>query len=160
MPPEENSNSRNVAADNSAKRVNGGDKTAGEFLVMVYVEDDPADREERQPGNQFSVRPLHGGLSSRFFRGGSDTTSPRWMSRGDVSLSGLAGSRLWLARFRLGCRLESVKMSRFIAFLRAINAGPRRSVKMELLRRIFDSLHFADVATFLGRGNVVFRTSA
>src|SRR5215469_10978362 len=51
-------------------------------------------------------------------------------------------------------------MSRFISFLRAINAGPRRSVKMELLRRVFESLHFADVATFLGSGNVVFRTSA
>src|SRR5215469_7877628 len=51
-------------------------------------------------------------------------------------------------------------MSRFIALLRAINAGPRRAVKMELLRRVFESLHFADVATFLGSGNVVFRTSA
>ena len=50
-------------------------------------------------------------------------------------------------------------MSRFIAFLRAINAGPRRSVKMKLLRRVFESLHFADVTTFLGSGNVVFRTS-
>jgi len=49
------SKSRNVAADNSAKRVNGGDKTAAEFLVMLYVEDDPANREkrERPPENQF-----------------------------------------------------------------------------------------------------------
>src|SRR5215469_5783898 len=51
-------------------------------------------------------------------------------------------------------------MSRFIAFLRAINAGPDRAVKMELLRRVFKSLHFSDVTTFIGSGNVVFKTSA
>ena len=31
------SNSRNVAADNSEKRINGGEKTAGELLVMVFM---------------------------------------------------------------------------------------------------------------------------
>jgi uncharacterized protein (DUF1697 family) len=51
-------------------------------------------------------------------------------------------------------------MSRFIAFLRAINARPDRAVKMEFLRRVFESLHFSDVATFIGSGNVVFKTSA
>ena len=30
------SNSRNVAADNKAKRVSGGDKTAAEFLVTAF----------------------------------------------------------------------------------------------------------------------------
>ena len=29
--------SRNVAADNNAKRVNGGDETAAEFFVMVFM---------------------------------------------------------------------------------------------------------------------------
>ena len=52
------------------------------------------------------------------------------------------------------------QMSRFIAFLRAINAGPDRAVKMELLRRVFKSLHFSDVTTFIGSGNIVFKTSA
>lgn len=51
-------------------------------------------------------------------------------------------------------------MSRFIALLRAINAGPGRAVKMEFLRRVFESLHFSEVATFIGSGNVVFKTSA
>src|SRR6516162_5793085 len=51
-------------------------------------------------------------------------------------------------------------MSRFIAFLRAINAGPDRAVKMEFLRRVFKSLHFSDVTTFIGSGNVVFKTDA
>jgi uncharacterized protein (DUF1697 family) len=49
-------------------------------------------------------------------------------------------------------------MSRFTAFLRAINAGPGRTVKMEFLRRVFESFHFAEVATFIGSGNVVFKT--
>ena len=48
-------------------------------------------------------------------------------------------------------------MSQFIAFLRAINAGPRRAIKMEFLRRLFESLHFSEVATFIGSGNVVFK---
>jgi len=51
-------------------------------------------------------------------------------------------------------------VSRFIALLRAINAGPDRAVRMEFLRRVFESLHFSDVATFIGSGNVVFKTSA
>src|SRR5215469_15768553 len=51
-------------------------------------------------------------------------------------------------------------MSRFIAFLRAINAGPDRAVKMEFLRRVFKSLHFSDVTTFIASGNVVFKASA
>jgi uncharacterized protein (DUF1697 family) len=33
-------------------------------------------------------------------------------------------------------------MSRFIAFLRAINAGPGRVVKMDVLRQVFESLGF------------------
>ena len=52
------------------------------------------------------------------------------------------------------------RVSRFIALLRAINAGPDRAVKMDFLRRVFESLHFSEVATFIGSGNVVFKTSA
>ena len=50
-------------------------------------------------------------------------------------------------------------MYRFIALLRAINAGPRRAVKMEFLRRVFESMHLSDVATFIGSGNVVFKAT-
>ena len=51
-------------------------------------------------------------------------------------------------------------MLRLFAFLRAINAGPGRVVKMNVLLKAFESLGFAGVATFLGSGNVVFETRA
>ena len=51
-------------------------------------------------------------------------------------------------------------MSRLFAFLRAINAGPGRVVKMNVLRKAFESLGFVRVATFLGSGNIVFETRA
>ncbi len=47
-------------------------------------------------------------------------------------------------------------MPRFIAFLRAINAGYGRTVKMRVLRELFESLGFSDVETFIASGNVVF----
>jgi uncharacterized protein (DUF1697 family) len=50
-------------------------------------------------------------------------------------------------------------MSRFIAFLRAINIGGGRTVKMESLRQVFESLGFSGVATFIASGNVVFETT-
>ena len=51
-------------------------------------------------------------------------------------------------------------MPRLFAFLRAINAGPARVVRMNVLRKAFESLGFVRVATFLGSGNVVFETRA
>jgi uncharacterized protein (DUF1697 family) len=51
-------------------------------------------------------------------------------------------------------------MPRFFAFLRAINAGPGRSVRMNVLREVFESLNFLGVATLLASGNVVFETKA
>src|SRR5215469_2949527 len=51
-------------------------------------------------------------------------------------------------------------MPRLFAFLRAINAGPGRVVKMNVLRNAFESLGFVRVATFLGSGNIVFETRA
>ena len=51
-------------------------------------------------------------------------------------------------------------MSRFIAFLRAINAGRGRTVKMDTLRRLFETLGVSRVTTFIGSGNVVFETTA
>jgi uncharacterized protein (DUF1697 family) len=50
-------------------------------------------------------------------------------------------------------------MFRLIAFLRAINVGGGRTVKMQSLRRVFESLGFSRVATFIASGNVVFETT-
>ncbi len=46
-------------------------------------------------------------------------------------------------------------MTRYIAFLRAINIGHGRSLTMETLRKAFQPLEFSTVETFLGSGNVV-----
>jgi len=50
-------------------------------------------------------------------------------------------------------------MLRFIAFLRAINVGGGRTVKMQSLRQVFESLGFSSVTTFIASGNVVFETT-
>jgi uncharacterized protein (DUF1697 family) len=50
-------------------------------------------------------------------------------------------------------------MSRFIAFLRAINVGGH-TVKMDDLRQLFESLGFSGVETFIASGNVVFETTS
>src|SRR5215471_21526480 len=50
-------------------------------------------------------------------------------------------------------------MFRFFAFLRAINVGCGRTVKMQSLRQVFESLGFSKVATFITSGNVVFETT-
>ena len=50
-------------------------------------------------------------------------------------------------------------MFRFIVFLRAINAGRGRTVKMQFLRGVFQSLGFSKVATFIASGNVMFETT-
>lgn len=49
-------------------------------------------------------------------------------------------------------------MSRYIAFLRAINVGGH-TVKMEALRRQFEALDFVNVETFIASGNVIFESS-
>lgn len=46
-------------------------------------------------------------------------------------------------------------MSRFIAFLRAINVGGH-NVKMDELRGLFEALGFSNVETFIASGNVIF----
>lgn len=46
-------------------------------------------------------------------------------------------------------------MPKYIAFLRAINVGGH-TVKMDLLRRLFEALGFANVETFIASGNVIF----
>ncbi len=47
-------------------------------------------------------------------------------------------------------------MTRYVAFLRAINVGGR-TVAMRELTRIFERLGFSDVGTFIASGNVIFR---
>lgn len=46
-------------------------------------------------------------------------------------------------------------MSRYIAFLRAINVGGR-TIKMDRLRALFAEMGFAGVSTFIASGNVIF----
>ncbi len=50
-------------------------------------------------------------------------------------------------------------MTRYIAFLRAINVGGH-TVKMDALRAIFESLGFSNIETFIASGNVIFETSS
>jgi uncharacterized protein (DUF1697 family) len=46
-----------------------------------------------------------------------------------------------------------------VAFLRAINVGGR-VVRMEVLRRLFTSMGFSGVTTFIASGNVIFESAA
>ena len=48
-------------------------------------------------------------------------------------------------------------MTRYIAFLRAINVGGH-TVKMDQLRGLFEALGLANVETFIASGNVIFET--
>ena len=48
-------------------------------------------------------------------------------------------------------------MTRFIAFLRAINVGGH-TVKMDYLRKLFEALEFSNVETFIASGNVIFES--
>jgi uncharacterized protein (DUF1697 family) len=50
-------------------------------------------------------------------------------------------------------------MPLYIAFLRAINVGGH-NVKMDHLRRLFESLGFSRVETFIASGNVAFETTS
>lgn len=47
-------------------------------------------------------------------------------------------------------------MEKYVAFLRGINVGGHKLVKMEALRQIFESLGFKDVSTYIQSGNVIF----
>ena len=47
---------------------------------------------------------------------------------------------------------------RYVAFLRAINVGGH-VVKMDRLRRIFESMRFRNVETFIASGNVIFEAA-
>ena len=49
-------------------------------------------------------------------------------------------------------------MTRYVAFLRGINVGGNKLIKMEELRRAFEALRFKNVRTFIASGNVIFET--
>jgi uncharacterized protein (DUF1697 family) len=46
-------------------------------------------------------------------------------------------------------------MTKYVAFLRAINVGGH-TVQMDNLRRLFEALRFTNVETFIASGNVIF----
>jgi len=50
-------------------------------------------------------------------------------------------------------------MTRYFAFLRAINVGGH-VVKMDRLRQVFESLGFSSVETFIASGNVIFESTS
>jgi uncharacterized protein (DUF1697 family) len=47
-------------------------------------------------------------------------------------------------------------MTVYVALLRAINLGPRNMIAMPALKAMFEDLGFADVATYIQSGNVIF----
>lgn len=49
-------------------------------------------------------------------------------------------------------------MTRFIAFLRAVNVGGHNRIKMDELRTLFEALGYDDVETYIQSGNVLFET--
>ena len=51
-------------------------------------------------------------------------------------------------------------MITYIAFLRAINVGGQKLIKMEVLRRIFESLGLKNVRTYIQSGNIVFASTS
>jgi uncharacterized protein (DUF1697 family) len=50
-------------------------------------------------------------------------------------------------------------MTRFVAFLRAINVGGH-TVKMDQLRQLFESFGFSKVESFIASGNMVFESAS
>lgn len=51
-------------------------------------------------------------------------------------------------------------MTKYVAFLRAINVGGARVIKMDDLRTMFDSFGLRNVQTFIQSGNVIFEAKA
>jgi uncharacterized protein (DUF1697 family) len=56
-------------------------------------------------------------------------------------------------------KVSSLNTSAYVALLRGINVGGHKIIKMESLRKEFEEMGFADVATFVQSGNVVFKAS-
>ena len=51
-------------------------------------------------------------------------------------------------------------MITYIAFLRAINVGGQKLIKMEVLRRIFEGLGLKNVRTYIQSGNIIFASTS
>src|SRR5258706_7648376 len=51
-------------------------------------------------------------------------------------------------------------MTKYVAFLRAINVGGTKIIKMDDLRKMFESFGLSNVQTFIQSGNVIFETTA
>jgi uncharacterized protein (DUF1697 family) len=49
--------------------------------------------------------------------------------------------------------------TKYVAFLRGINVGGHKIIKMADLKRMFESFGFSNVATFIQSGNVIFESS-
>lgn len=49
---------------------------------------------------------------------------------------------------------------KYIALLRGINVGGNRKVEMKKLKKLFESLGYADVVTYLNSGNILFESDA
>ncbi len=49
-------------------------------------------------------------------------------------------------------------MNKYVAFLRGINVGGNHMVEMPRLAKIFESLGFSNVTTYINSGNVLFET--
>ena len=47
-------------------------------------------------------------------------------------------------------------MTKYVAFLRAVNVGGTKIIKMDELRKLFDSFGHRNVETFIQSGNVIF----
>lgn len=47
-------------------------------------------------------------------------------------------------------------MTKYIAFLRAINVGGHNKIKMDYLKELFESMGLKNVETFIASGNVIF----
>lgn len=50
-------------------------------------------------------------------------------------------------------------MIKYFAFLRAVNVGGKNIIKMDILKKVFESLGFKNVRTFIQSGNVIFESS-
>jgi uncharacterized protein (DUF1697 family) len=51
------------------------------------------------------------------------------------------------------------ELVRYIAFLRAINVGGKKLIRMEDLKRVFEHSGFKNVRTFIQSGNVIFEAA-
>jgi uncharacterized protein (DUF1697 family) len=50
-------------------------------------------------------------------------------------------------------------MPKYVAWLRGINVGGHRQIKMAALRQYFEDLEFDNVSTYINSGNVIFESS-